>query len=79
MKAGSNINIEFYKSSFRMPNFPIHPKTILEKIKKKDEEERENFWKFANFKNIEVHLALADLMFWNVIIKSGLKVCLTHH
>jgi hypothetical protein len=39
-----------------MPNFPIHPKTILEKINKKDEEEREKFWKFANFKRTEVHL-----------------------
>jgi hypothetical protein len=43
MKAGSIINIEFYKRSFHMPSFPIHPKTILEKNKKKDEEERENF------------------------------------
>jgi hypothetical protein len=60
MKAGNIINIEFYKCSFRMPNFPIHPKTILEKIKKKDEEEKENFWKFANFKSTEVHLALAS-------------------
>jgi hypothetical protein len=59
--------------------FAIHPKTILEKIKKKDEEERENFWKFANFKSTEVHLALVDLTFCNVRIKSGLKVCLTHH
>jgi len=43
MKAGSIINIEFYKCSFHMPSFPIHPKTILEKNKKKDEEGRENF------------------------------------
>jgi hypothetical protein len=43
MKARNIINIEFYKCSFCMPSFPIHPKTILEKIKKKDEEERDNF------------------------------------
>jgi hypothetical protein len=43
-----------------MPSFPIHPKTILEIINKKDEEEREKFWKFANFKSTEVHLPLTS-------------------